>query len=299
MSKKQTTATIDLSFLQAATLLLPSAETWNLVLVGCGGTGSWLAPSVARIARVIQEQGKTANVWFVDPDEVEEKNIPRQNFCQAELGQNKAVTLAGRLSAAWGIDIRVSRERFNPSKIGSGSWVTYDSVTVLIGCVDNAAGRKELAKALERNRADSPHRTWWLDCGNTEHSGQVLFGSSVQSRQLEGAMVSSKICRALPAPSLVAPDLLVARLEESRRDKRSCAEIQLASAQSLAVNQMVASIATDYLLRIVFGGLNRFGTYFDLASGSMRSLYCSAGEIAKFAKPSKRRVNAAPVEVEW
>lgn len=289
--------TLDLSFLQAATLLLPSAETWNLVLVGCGGTGSWLAPSVARIARVIQEGGKTANVWFVDPDHVEAKNIPRQSFCEAELGQNKAATLAGRLSAAWGLDIRVSRGRFDSSKINAGPWYSYDSVTVLIGCVDNAAGRKEMARALERNRADSPHRVWWLDCGNTEHSGQVLFGSSVQPKQLEGAMVSAKICRALPAPSLVAPDLLTARPEEAGRDKRSCAEIQLANAQSLAVNQMVASIATDYLLRIVFGGLNRFATYFDLASGSMRSSYCSAEEIAKFAKPAKRRA-ARALEVE-
>ncbi len=295
MSKLEKVATIDLSFLQAATLLLPSAETWNLVLVGCGGTGSWLAPSVARIARVIQEQGKTANVWFVDPDEVEDKNIPRQNFCQAELGQNKAATLAGRLSAAWGIDIRVSRERFNSSKINGGNWYGYESVTVLIGCVDNAAGRKEMAKALERNRHDSPHRIWWLDCGNMEHSGQVLFGSAVQQKQLAEAMVSAKICRALPAPSLIAPDLLVAKLEETARDKRSCAEIQLANSQSLAVNQMAATIATDFLLRIVFGGLSRFGTYFDLASGSMRSLYCSAGEIAKFAK-AKRRAGRQALE---
>lgn len=296
--KTERSLALDLSFMNAATLLLPATETWNFVLVGCGGTGSWLAPSVARIARVIQEQGKTANLWFVDPDEVEEKNIPRQNFCQAELGQDKAATLAGRLSAAWGLDIRVSREGFDFAKIGAGNWLSYDSVTVLVGCVDNAAGRKAIAKALEWNRADGAHRRWWLDCGNTEHSGQVLFGSSVQPKQFDGAMVSSKICRALPGPSLVAPDLLVARTEEASRNKRSCAEIQLANAQSLAVNQMVASIATDYLLRIVFGGLNRFATYFDLASGSMRSLYCSAEEIAKFAKPSKRRANAALVEVE-
>lgn len=295
--KTERSLALDLSFMNAATLLLPSVETWNLVLVGCGGTGSWLAPSVARIARVIQEGGKTANVWFVDPDHVEAKNIPRQNFCEAELGQSKAATLAGRLSAAWGLDIRVSRERFDSTKFNGGNWFRYDSVTILIGCVDNAAGRKEMAKALGRNRADSPHRTWWLDCGNTEHSGQVLFGSSVQPKQLEGAMVSAKICRALPAPSLVAPDLLTARPEEAARDNRSCAEIQLANAQSLAVNQMVASIATDYLLRIVFGGLGRFGTYFDLASGSMRSVYCSAEEIAKFAKPTKRRF-ARALEVE-
>jgi PRTRC genetic system ThiF family protein len=285
---------LDLSFTKVATLMLPATETWNFVLVGCGGTGSWLAPSVARIARVLQEQGKAANLWFVDPDTVEEKNIPRQNFCQAELGQHKAATLAGRLSAAWGVDIRVSRERFSPAKISGSHWIGWDSLTVVIGCVDNAAGRKELAKALQYNRAGSPHRAWWLDCGNAEHSGQVLFGSAANRSQLDGAMVSGKICRALPAPSLVAPDLLKARPEESGRNNLSCAEMQLANAQSLAVNQMVASVATDYLLRIVFGGLKRFGTYFNLESGSMRSLYCTAEEIVKFAK---RRATAEPQAV--
>lgn len=285
---------LDLSFTKAATLMLPATDTWNFVLVGCGGTGSWLAPSVARIARVLQEQGKAANIWFVDPDTVEEKNIPRQNFCQAELGQNKAATLAGRLSAAWGVDIRVSRERFNPAKISGSHWIGWESVTVVIGCVDNAAARKELAKTVAYNRAQSPHRAWWLDCGNTEHSGQVLFGSAAKGDQLAGAMISGKICRALPAPNLIAPDLLKARPEEGTRQNLSCAEMQLANAQSLAVNQMVASVATDYLLRIVFGGLTRLGTYFDLNSGSMRSRYCTAEEIAKFAK---RRATAEPQAV--
>lgn len=293
MSAKQTSNPLDLSFVHAATLMLPATDTWNIVLVGCGGTGSWLAPSIARIARVLQEQGKTANLWFVDPDTVEEKNIPRQNFCQAELGQNKAATLAGRLSAAWGVDIRISRERFNPARISGSRWIGWDSVTVVIGCVDNAAGRNEMTKSLQYNRAGAAHRIWWLDCGNAEHSGQVLFGSAAQSRQLADALVSRKICRALPAPNLVAPDLLKARLEELKTNL-SCAEIQLANAQSLAVNQMVAAVATDYLTRVVFGGLRRFATYFDLESGSMRSLYITGEEIAKFAK---RRAKAEPGSV--
>lgn len=274
---------LDLSFAGAATLMLPPTEKWNFVLVGCGGTGSWLALSVGRIARVLQERGKQTTIWFVDPDHVEEKNIPRQNFCQAELGQNKALTLAGRLSAAWGLDIQVSRNLFNAKNVTGGHWARYDAVSIILGCVDNAAGRKEMARALELNRAGQPHQLWWLDCGNVEHSGQVLFGSAVNRRQMDGAMVSRKICKALPAPSLVAPDLLKARPEETGK-QMSCAEIQLANAQSLAVNQMVAAIATDYLTRIVFGGLKRFGTYFDLTSGSMRSLYITGEEIAKFAK---------------
>lgn len=260
---------LDLSFVNAATLLIPQPEKWRLVLVGCGGTGSWLAPSVARIARVLQEQGKVVEAIFVDPDHVEAKNIPRQNFCEAESGLNKAVTLAYRFSAAWGVSIKAISQPFNSKQIG----YAWGSTVVIIGAVDNAAARKAISAALKENRPEDPHRIWWLDCGNTESAGQVLFGSCVEKRQMLGAFVSRKICKALPAPNLIAPDLLKARPEERAKSKLSCAEIQLANAQSLAVNQQVAAIATDYLVRIVHGGLKRFGTYFDLESGSARSLY--------------------------
>lgn len=45
------------------------------------------------------------------------------------------------------------------------------------------------------------------------------------------------------------------------------------NAQSLSINQRVTAEATDYLLGLTTGNLRRFATYFDLASGSTRSLY--------------------------
>ena len=78
---------------------------------------------------------------------------------------------------------------------------------------------------------------------------------------------------------MVAPDLLNARPEEKAASKLSCAEIQLANAQSLAVNQQVAVIASDYLVRITHGGLKKFGTWFDLESGASRSRYITQEEI--------------------
>lgn len=277
MPKQKTqTPQLDLSFVSAATLMMPSTDRWRFVLVGCGGTGSWLAPSVARIARVLQEAGKETEIYFVDPDHVEEKNIPRQNFCQAEIGANKAQALAFRYSAAWGVGITALGKAFD---FGQMTKVAYESITVVVGCVDNAAARQAIVKALAGNRADEPHRVWWLDCGNTESAGQVLFGSAGNQKQMARAFLSRKICKSLPGPSLVAPDLLKARKEERAASKMSCAEIQLANAQSLAVNQQVAAIATDYLVRITHGGLKRFASYFDLESGSMKSRYITQEDI--------------------
>lgn len=278
---------LDLSITRAATLLLPEATGWRFVLVGCGGTGSWLAPSIARIGCELRDQGKKVEITFVDPDTVEEGNIPRQNFCRADLGENKARALAYRYGAGWGIEILARPTRFDPDAFGHG-WARgrHPEVTILIGCVDNAAARQAIAKATAARDG-----YWWLDCGNADESGQVLFGNmtDVKTWSKADAPASRKICTALPAPSLTAPDLLVPRPEEALARRRSCAEVAAANFQSLAVNQMVASIATDYLLRITGGGLRRFGTWFDLAAGSMRSRYNTEEEFAAFRKVRKNK----------
>jgi len=267
---------IDLSYARAAQLLLPAYDRLRLILVGCGGTGSWLAPSVARIARLQREQGRPVELLFYDHDHVEPKNIPRQNFCDAELGRNKAVALAARFSAAWGVEIAAVPRKF---RAASFDWPQAGTLTILIGCVDNAAARGEMASVVKTQRFDLLP-AWWLDCGNEESSGQVIVGSTIQPKDLAGSFTPScKICKALPAPSLVAPDLLVAKPEELEDSKVSCAEMQVLNAQSLAVNQTVAAIATDYLLGLLGGKLRKFATYFDLASGSMRSKYITPEEI--------------------
>src|SRR5262245_15468145 len=131
---------LDLSYARAATLMTPVFDRLRLYLVGCGGTGSWLAPSVARIARLQRDQGRQVEVVFYDHDHVEPKNIPRQHFCDAELGRNKAATLAARYSAAWGVEITAVPRKFT----GPSLPIDGNALTILIGCVDSAAGRQEL-----------------------------------------------------------------------------------------------------------------------------------------------------------
>ena len=69
-----------------------------ILLVGCGGTGGFVAHILAQLAC----WAKTANIdmrlYFFDPDIVEQRNLVRQNFCPTELGAPKAVTLAWRFS---------------------------------------------------------------------------------------------------------------------------------------------------------------------------------------------------------
>ena len=277
---KKQTRQIDTSFARAARLMLPAMEETFIYLVGCGGTGSWLAPAIARLVRVAREQGQNVKAEFIDPDIVEAANIPRQNFCDAETGLHKSATLARRYGAAWGIEIAARTERFGAPMV-TNAW---GRLSIIVGCVDNAAARRAIAATLKHNLRDT-HSVWWLDCGNAKESGQVLLGSAATAADLKSAFLSKKVCGRLPGPHLQAPDLLKAKPEERNGRKMSCAELMAANAQSLTINQAVASVAADYLARMLGGGpLVKFATYIDQATGSARSRAITEEEIALAAK---------------
>jgi hypothetical protein len=71
---------------------------------------------------------------------------------------------------------------------------------------------------------------------------------------------------------LQALDLLKSKPEELTNNL-SCAEMAVLNVQSDLVNFRVAAEAADYLYRMVTGNLKRFATYFDLESGTARSVY--------------------------
>lgn len=277
-------AGIDLSYVSAVPLVTYDYQTINIILVGLGGTGSWLAPHAARVAKTLLGRGKKVRLFFVDDDIVEAANVERQNFCQSEVGYHKARVLAVRYGLAWGLDITVFTEKFTPDspRLPLNEWGT---MTVVVGCVDNAKARN----SLSFTGAANPHgkelpRCFWLDCGNSLESGQVLLGASDRPDSLAYAFDLAGVCTNLPSPALQDPSLLVARPEElaGAASNLSCEEMALANAQSLMINQRVAAEAADYLLRLlVTGGLKKFQTYIDLPSGTTKSTYITPQNVGK------------------
>lgn len=262
--------TLNLDYLAARRLLLPVYESASLWLVGCGGTGSWLAPTVVRVARLLGEKfAKDVSVYFVDPDRVELKNVYRQNFCEAEIGRNKADTLAYRFGLAWGVRVTAIPERFHEHQARDAR-----GLQVLIGCVDNGAGRRKIAAELAKSPSNEA-RLWWLDCGNRQGSGQVLLGCGKKTFDPLGLPGR---CAWLPRPDDVHPELLLDEAEpgpgESAPACLSCADMAMQDSQGLVINQAVAATAGDFLVRMLLTqDLTRSATYLDLASGSARSVY--------------------------
>jgi PRTRC genetic system ThiF family protein len=256
----------------------------EFLLVGCGGPGGFLAANIARLIPALNETGKRASATFIDPDSVESKNISRQNFVQAEIGLNKARVLALRYSLACGIELGAIASPFAAEMVKP----EWGKLTAVIGAVDNAAARTEIAKTLDVNQHYQIPKLWWLDCGNHGNgipAGQVLLGSTntFSSQNAFNNPDASNFCINLPSPGLIAPRLLIPRLEELQSTRQSCAEIAKANQQSLFINQRVAAEAIEMLVQLTLtGGLKRFATYFHAGTGSSRSEYSSPDTLAKF-----------------
>lgn len=281
---------IDTSFVRAARVLPKQHGTVKFYLVGAGGTGSFAAHAVARLAYELNLRGKPSELVIVDPDSVERSNIPRSNFCAAEIGRFKAQTLAERLAFAWGLEVAHVNESFDAEEHFKKDRGGHQQIRVLVGCVDNHLARREIHRALsesERYNSDAPD-TWWIDGGNGKSSGQVLIGSATGKPMSEKYFQASSLCRSLPAPSVIHPELLEKqKLPVQRREaeEASCPEMIRLGEQSLNINQRVAVEIGEMLTELLLNNsLRRFATYFDLESGTSRSRYCTPETVAEALK---------------
>ena len=115
---------------------------WNIVVVGSGGTGSAMLQKLARYQRNCIED---IRVCLIDGDEVEKKNLKRQNFFDDNIGQNKAEALAELASSSYGVVWDAYNQYITKVEQLNGVFERYannSSINILIGCVDNHRARQ-------------------------------------------------------------------------------------------------------------------------------------------------------------
>ena len=124
----------------------------KIVMLGAGGTGGHIAPNLYRFLYALD---RPARFIICDGDVVEEKNLVRQNFIPADLGENKAKVLAERYSSVFGMETEyvpnfVEDEERLKALLEPRVWknpyyppreITREQV-ILIGAVDNNKSRQ-------------------------------------------------------------------------------------------------------------------------------------------------------------
>ena len=244
------------------------AQNSNIIVVGCGGTGSFVTEGLCRLLI-----GSDIPLVLIDYDRVEPHNLLRQNFYAGDVGKFKSQALAERLS-----------RQFPGHRIGSAS-IPYKADLIdglahpvvqglIIGCVDNANARRTIAQTLRAGN-------WWLDAGNSISSGQVLLGNAKDTTMLEGAFSndSMEVYR-LPIPTWQLPSLLAPPTRE-KPDNRDCAEAVASEDQSPVINQAMATLVLEFVNRILKGTLTWMGAYIDLEAGSLVTVPAEPETVAR------------------
>ncbi len=285
---------LDLGFLNASPVRIPGFKFLQILVVGCGGIGAYMVQHIGRLMHVLYRGNKGIHLTVVDPDIVKEENIGRQLFCAAEIGVPKAEALARRYGHAWGLNVSSCVGEYDDSLLFGAD------LTVLVGCVDGAPGRRAMNDTLSHNGGldVAPPKIWWLDCGNLHDTGRVLLGSANNYEQVRGSFVGGE-CIALPGPALQSLDLLIPAPDELADNEMSCAELAAANLQSLNINARIAAEAADFITRLlVTKDLKRFGFEINLAAGSAKSFYNTPEEVARVIRKPVVFVQEKSIETE-
>ena len=234
----------------------------RIVVLGCGGTGAFVVSHLARFLSVWRPEGSSdygrlvvPDLFLIDGDEVEEKNLVRQHFIYQDVGKNKAEVLAERYSAAFGIDINVVPKDIEDEE---SLFKIFNTNGIIIGCVDNNATRQLIHNAYfsKNNVGES---MFWIDSGNKETAGQVVCGYASSSyyygsNRLNKIRVGDEKTSgefSLPCTTEIYPEFL----DEGQgfNSELSCAERAESAPQNMMTNVTAATIAMNFAQTIIMG----------------------------------------------
>ena len=140
----------------------------NVVIIGCGGTGSRLLPMISQLMSRGKWNDMVPTITLVDGDEVEVKNLTRQNFIMDDVGRNKAECLAERYGGAFELPT-VCINQYVPDNVPPMmAWLSAnvpeqmrrlvgDRPTVFFLCVDNMKVRYNIIQAILYSTTQSNH----------------------------------------------------------------------------------------------------------------------------------------------
>ena len=155
----------------------------KIVMLGAGGTGGHIAPLLYRLLYTLDRPSRFV---ICDGDIVEEKNLIRQNFSPADLGENKAKVLAERYASVFGMeaayvpsfveDLDTLMKLITPRgwELEEHSCRRTMEMVLLLGAVDNNRSRQLCHEAFYQS-----DNLIYIDSGNGEFSGQVACGRGV------------------------------------------------------------------------------------------------------------------------
>jgi PRTRC genetic system ThiF family protein len=247
----------------------------EILLIGCGGTGSEMLDSLYRIHCCLTELGGNGlKVTVMDGDIVEPHNIGRQRFWGSDVGYNKAVCAVSRYNAHGGTE-------WEAIPYHADSNLDEYSPDVLITAVDNGQFRYDVGQYLEQCSSDS--ELIWIDGGVSGNEGQVILGEAGGLELGPDEEGTNK----LPNVYDLFGEYLLA---EANDTDTGCASLEKSLAsQGLYINRLCADIMGEMLYSLLrTGSIEHHGSFFSTTPYQAAPLAISMDNWKTFPAISQR-----------
>lgn len=259
-----------------------SEHSPTIIIVGCGGTGGFVAEGVCRL---LSGRRGDSCLLLMDPDLVEARNLLRQNFYPQDVGHFKAQVLAERLSRQFGRVVGYSCEAVTDAPRNLP--LSYRG-SLVVGCVDNGGARAAIARHFEGDSFyyASPKKPslWWVDAGNGDTFGQVLIGNSARKSLKHAFNMPDDVCYRLPLPTLQMPGILLdAPVPAPAPD---CAQAVEQGGQDPVINQMMAAVVCTVVERLLAGTCAWMRLSVDMRRGYVQAQDATPENVARLTQLS-------------
>lgn len=212
----------------------------RILIIGAGGTGGYVIPHLYRIAFASKHK---CRIILADGDIVENKNLIRQSFSAADIGENKAAVMAERYCDVFGIETEYIPDFIEDEEQlyellyqrYHGFYNNPKPISILIGAVDNNRTRVMCHRVFEKM-----DDLIYIDSGNEMYGGQVVCGVKAGGRVISKPVAS------------VYPDIL--NDIEKFPSELSCAERSVSAPQSIAANLFAATAISSMLYYLLIEG---------------------------------------------
>lgn len=222
---------------------------YDIVVVGCGGTGSHYIKELGRLIYGKHGTGNELRLVLVDGDVVEEKNLVRQAFLMQDIGQNKAQVMAEILDQAYGVQAEYY-DRYIDSASDLKKIVREDAAVILVGCVDNHQCRQSMHDFYVESQD-----CIYMDSANEFSAGEVVVGSRIGGMEM------------YPDRCQYFPEVLEAK--GRKRSEESCEALNVSEPQHVLTNQIAAWILLVNTMKALRGEWAGGVFFFD-----MQKCYC-------------------------
>lgn len=240
--------------------LLNPTNPISVNLIGAGGTGSKVLTGLLEINESLMALGHAGlQVRLWDDDIITTANLGRQRFFESETGLYKSVALINRVNRCIGTNWKAENRKFE--KDNFGKIPEEAQATIFITCVDNVKARFDVAEILNalgnrRNYRDTPK--YWLDFGNSQHTGQVLLSTIGEIKQPNSEKYET--VASLPFVTEEFGDLL--KQFEDQDDTPSCSLAEALQKQELFINSSLAQMGCSLLWNLFRNGMTEYRGFF-------------------------------------